>query len=94
MPNLSSTLLHQLTNILLDSNHYLQSFIALRHWATPIDAPNLYHMIIHSERRPSGENVRRHIGPQTSEVTAIILGAEVGITGRQDIAIRRREQPN
>lgn len=90
----SSTLPHQLTAILHDYNHYLQSFVASRHCATPTNAPNPYQMIIRSDNRPSREHVRRNNGQQTSEIVAIIPRTENGIIGRQDIVICRLGQRN
>lgn len=94
MPNLHPGLLAQLTSMLHECNSYVQSFSALRDWATPVNAPNLYRMIIHSDKRPASEHFCRYNGLSTSEIAAIILGAEDGIVGRQDLVIRRRGELN
>lgn len=51
-------------------------------------------MIIRSDRRPASEHFHRYNDPQASEIAAIILEAEDGIIGRQDIIIFRREELN
>lgn len=59
MPNLSASLLQQLTAILHDFNPYVESFVALRDWATTIYAPSPFYMVIHSDRHPTTRQVRR-----------------------------------
>ena len=44
-------------------------------------------MVIHSDRRPSHEHVRRYNGPESSEVAALNEDGEIG---RRDIVVRRR----
>lgn len=94
IPNLNSTLLQQLTETLFETNLYVQSFVALREWATPADGPNPYCLVIHSDRRPTGERIRRYNGLQTSEIAATVPGAEDGIVRHQDTVIRWRFIPN
>lgn len=78
--------------MLHEDNSCVQNSVAVRDWATPVDTPNSYRMIIHSNRRPSAEHVSRYSRPQSSESAAIISGAEDGIVGRQNIGICLRVQ--
>ncbi len=53
-----------------------------------------HNIVIHADKRPSNEHVRRCNGPSCSEVAALILGNEHGIIGKRDILVRKRGQAN
>lgn len=90
MPNLISPLFAQLTAMLYEFDQCVQSFSALRNWATPVKAPNPYRIVIQSGHRSASKQVSWCNGPHATKVAAIIPGAEDGLFGRQDIVIRRR----
>lgn len=77
-----------------ESNHYQQSFAALRDWATPVDLPIPYQIVICSDRCPPGEQIRRHSGPLVLEIAAVISGEDEGSIGRQYIFIRHHGKLN
>lgn len=88
MLNRNSTLLQQPTEMPHKTNPNEQSFVAPGVRAIPVDAANLFFLVIHSDKRLTDEHIRRYNGPQTSEVAAIVSGVEDGTVGRQDIHIR------
>lgn len=92
IPNLNLQLLQNPTHMLLEVNSHVQSLVAFQNWATPVDAPNSYRTIIHSDTRRFGEHNRRCIGPQTSEIPAIIPRTEDDIVDRQDVVVCRSGQ--
>lgn len=71
-------------------NPYLQSFELLGDWALSNDALTDHQMVIHSNRLPTNEHVRRCDRPQNSEVAAIVLEAEDGIISTQDNVLQKR----
>ncbi|CDF33944.1 ATP dependant DNA helicase PIF1 [Chondrus crispus] len=89
---LEEALMTQLTHMLHECNLYVQTFLCMREWAqSPHNkTPASYQMVIHADRRPSHEHVRRYNGPEASEVAALIPGNEDGEIGRRDIVVRRR----
>lgn len=87
-------LLFQLAIILKNNNVYVQSLVSLCDKAIFPAAPNNFQKAIHSNRRPSNEHVCRCNGTQASEIAAIILEAEDGIAGKQDIVMRCRRELN
>ncbi|CDF40386.1 ATP dependant DNA helicase [Chondrus crispus] len=89
---LEDTLLMQLTHMLHECNPYVQSVLSMREWAQSPQPNTLapYQMVIHADRRPSHEHVRRYNGPEASEVAALIPGNEGGEIGRRDIVVRSR----
>ena len=82
----------QLTHMLHECNPYVQTFPCMREWAqfAHNNTPAAYQMFVHADCRPSHEHVRRHNGPEASEVAALIPGNEDGEIGRRDIVVRRR----
>lgn len=92
-PQLDEALLAELAEMLHGRNPYVQTFLSMREWATSDDganAPAPYQMVIHADRRPSNEHVRRYNGPEASEVAVLIPGNEDGEIGRRDIVVRKR----
>ncbi|CDF38639.1 unnamed protein product [Chondrus crispus] len=89
---LEEALMTQLTHMLHECNPYVQTFLCMREWAQSPqnNCPATYQMVIHADRRPSHEHVRRYNGPEASEVAALIPGNEDGEIGRRDIVVRRR----
>ncbi|CDF36122.1 unnamed protein product [Chondrus crispus] len=89
---LEEALMTQLTHMLHECNPYVQTFLCMREWAQSPqnNCPATYQMVIHGDRRPSHEHVRRYNGPEASEVAALIPGNEDGEIGRRDIVVRRR----
>ncbi|CDF37673.1 unnamed protein product [Chondrus crispus] len=89
---LEEALMTQLTHMLHECNPYVQTFLCMREWAQSPhnNCPATYQMVIHADRRPSHEHVRRYNGPEVSEVAALIPGNEDGEIGRRDIVVRRR----
>ncbi|CDF33021.1 unnamed protein product [Chondrus crispus] len=89
---LEEALMTQLTHMLHECNPYVQTFLCMREWAQSPqnNCPATYQMVIHADRRPSHEHVRRYNGPEASEVAALIPGNEDGQIGRRDIVVRRR----
>ncbi|CDF40383.1 ATP dependant DNA helcase [Chondrus crispus] len=89
---LEEALMTQLTYMLHECNPYVQTFLCMREWAQSPhnNSPATYQMVIHADRRPSHEYVRRYNGPEASEVAALIPGNEDGEIGRRDIVVRRR----
>ncbi|CDF36554.1 unnamed protein product [Chondrus crispus] len=75
---LEEALTTQLTHMLHECNPYVQTFLSA------------YQMVIHADRRPSYEHVRRYNGPEASEVAALIPGNENGEIGRREMVVRRR----
>lgn len=63
------------------SNIYVQSFKALRTYAAPVHASNPYQMVIRSSRRPTTSQAHCCNRLQSSEIAAIIFGAEGDIFG-------------
>ncbi len=53
-----------------------------------------YKIVIHSDKRPANEHVRRYNGPSCSEVAALVPGNEDGMIGKWDILVRKRGQAN
>lgn len=94
MTNLHPGLLVQLTVMLLECNHYVQSFSALQDYSTPVNDPNAYHTIIYSDKSPASVHVLQYNGPSASKIALNIPGVEDGIIGRQDIVIRRHGELN
>lgn len=47
-------------------------------------------MVVHSVRQQANKHARRYNGSETSEVAAIILEAEDGINGGQEIVLKKR----
>ena len=88
---LEEALMTQLTHMLHECNPYVQKFLCMREWAQSAhnNTPAAYQMVIHADRRPSHEHVRRYNGPEASEVAAFIPGNEDGEIGRRDIVVRR-----
>lgn len=64
--------------------------MTLRDWAFAENRPDDYTMVIHAEKRPAAEHVRRYNGPTASEVAAIIPGPENGEVAGRYIILRRR----
>ena len=93
---LEQALMTQLTHMLHQYNPYVQKFLCMRKWAQSShnNTPTAYQMVIHADRRPSHEHVRRYNGPEASEVAALIPGNEYGEIGRRDIVVRRRGTQN
>ena len=89
-PQLDANVLRELTEMLHGINPYIQTFRSLREWAIADQAPDLYRMVIHADRRPSDAHRGRYNGPANSEVAAIIPGSEDGEIGTRDIVLRRR----
>ena len=87
-PRLNEGLLTRLAATLSQHNPYVQTFESLREWATGDEAPTQYKMVIHADKRPAAEHVRRYNGPEASEVAAIIPGT--GEQSKRDIVLRRR----
>ncbi|CDF39089.1 ATP dependant DNA helicase [Chondrus crispus] len=89
---LEEALMTQLTHMLHECNPYVQTFLCMREWAQfpHNNTPATYQMVIHADRRPSHEHVRRHNGPKASEVAALIPRNEDGEIGRRDIVVRRQ----
>ncbi|CDF35745.1 ATP dependant DNA Helicase Pif1 [Chondrus crispus] len=89
---LEEALMTQLTHMLHECNPYVQTFLCMREWAQSPhnNTPAAYQMVIHADRRPSHEHVRRYNSPEASEVAALIPGNEYGEIGRRDIVVRRR----
>ncbi|CDF38180.1 ATP dependant DNA helicase PIF1 [Chondrus crispus] len=81
---LEEALMTQLTHMLHECNPYVQTFLCMREWAQSPhnNTPAAYQMVIHADRRPSYEHVRRYNGPEASEVAALIPGNENGEIGR------------
>ena len=73
---LEEGLMTQLTHMLHECNPYVQKFLFMREWAQceHNNTPAAYQMVIHADRRPSHEHVRRYNGPKASEVAALIPG--------------------
>ncbi|CDF38585.1 ATP dependant DNA helicase [Chondrus crispus] len=59
---LEDTLLMQLTHMLHECNPYVQTVLSMREWAQSPqpNTPAPYQMVIHADRRPSHEHVRRY----------------------------------
>lgn len=68
----------------------MQSFSAPTDQATPVNTLKAYHTIIQSENSPTSEHVWQYIGPQASEIFAIIPEVGEGVVGRKDLVNRRR----
>lgn len=92
VPNLHSASLQQPAPTVHERNHYVLSFLVLRDWATPVNAPNPYRVIIHSNKRPTFGHDRRYKGSSSLQLRAIIPGTEDGIVESQNILIRRRKE--
>ena len=90
---LNQNILVDLGAAILQNNTYAQTFHSLQEWARR-DRPNDYRMIIHADKRPLAEHARRYNNPQTSEVAAIIPGAECGEVGNRDIVLHKRGRLN
>ncbi len=73
-------------------NMYVQSFMSLHELARENVRTDRYKIVIHSDKRPANEHVRRYNGPFCSEVAALILGNEDGMIGTRDILVRKRGQ--
>ncbi|CDF38542.1 unnamed protein product [Chondrus crispus] len=89
---LQEALTAPLTRMLHECNPYVQTFLCMREWAQSPhnNTPTPYQMVIHADRRPSHEHVRRYNGPEASEVAALTPGNEDGEIGRRYIVVRRR----
>lgn len=87
MPNSNSALLAQLMLKLHEFSQNLQPFLALRDQVTPINSPNPYCMMIHSDPRSTTQHARWYDGFRPFTIAAIIPEAEYGIVGRMDIVI-------
>lgn len=94
MPNRDTSLIQKLTAMMHACNHRAQSVVALRVWVTPVDASNLFCMVIRSDKPPAEQHVRQFNGFHASEVAAFVLGAEDVIVDRQEIALRHRGELN
>ncbi|CDF41005.1 unnamed protein product, partial [Chondrus crispus] len=59
---LEEALMTQLTHMLHECNPYVQTFLCMREWAQSPhnNCPATYQMVIHADRRPSHEHVRRY----------------------------------
>ncbi len=71
-------LLTNLASVLNQSNTYVQSFMRLHELARDNAPTNRYKIVIHADKRPANEPVRRYNGQSCSEVAALIPGNEDG----------------
>ncbi len=53
-----------------------------------------YKIVIHADKRPANEHVRRYSEPSCSEVAALIRGNKDEMVGKRDIFVRKRDQAN
>ncbi len=90
VPGLEGTLVKQLTSMLMDCNSYVQTFLCLHEILNEGRTTERYKIVIHADRKPAVEHVRRYNGPSCSEVAALIPGNEDGTIGNRDIVVRRR----
>ncbi len=66
--------------------------LSLRELARGNAPTHRYKIVIHADKRPANEHVRRYNGPSCSEVAALIPGNEDGMIGKRDILVRKRGQ--
>lgn len=85
MPPLRCTIIKTLTTILHKIELYVQTLSALREWTTPTVTSNISRTVIHADRRPSIEHIRRYDGSFTFKVAAIIPVAGNEIVSCKDI---------
>ncbi len=69
-------------------NTYVQSFMSLHELARDNAPTDRYKIVIHADKRPENEHVRRYNGPSCSEVAALIPGNDDGMIGKRDILVR------
>ncbi len=69
-------------------NTYVQSFMSLHEFARDNAPTDRYKIVIHADKRPENEHVRRYNGPSCSEVAARIPGNYDGMIGKRDILVR------
>ncbi len=84
------TVLKELTRMLMGCNSYVQTFLSLQDIVNEGAATDRYKIVIHADKKPAAEHVRRYNGPSCSEVAALIPGNEDGAVGKRDIVVRRR----
>lgn len=89
--NLSQSVLNALAAMMQQHNSYVQTLMTLGDWAFAENRPGDYTMMIHADKRPAAEHVRRYNGPTMSEVAAITLETEKGEVAGRDIILRRRD---
>ncbi len=87
-------LLTRLASMLNQHNTYVQSIMSLHELARDNSPTARYKIVIHADKRPANEHVRRYSGPSSSEVAALIPGNEDGMIGKRDILVRKRGQAN
>ena len=82
--------------MLRQNNTYARTFQLLREWVREDDGVGLtrFQMVIHADRRPEGEHLRRYNAPESSEVAALIPGDQGDRATRRDIVLRRRAERN
>ncbi len=94
VPIVSQGLMTRLAHMLHQSNSYVRSFLRLGEWMREDTPSPEYQIVIHADRRPSGEHVRRYNGPSCPEVAALIPENEDGMVGNRDIVVRKRGSLN
>ncbi len=66
-------LLTNLASMLTQHNAYIQSFMSLYKLARDNAPTDQHKIVIHADKRPANEHVRRYKGPSFSEVAALVL---------------------
>ncbi len=71
-------------------NTHVQSFMSLHELALDNAPTNRYKIVIHADKRPANEHVRRYNGPPGSEGAVLIPGNVDGMIGKRDILVRKQ----
>ncbi len=74
-------LLTNLASLLTQHNTHIQSFMSLYELARDNAPTGRYKIVIHADKRPANEHIRRYNEPSCSEVAALIPGNEDGMIG-------------
>ncbi len=85
-------LLTSLATMLNQHNTYVQSFMSLHELARDNAPTDRYKIVIHADKGPANEHLRRYNGPSSSAGAAVIPGNEEGMIGKRDILVRKRGQ--
>ena len=83
-------LVSDLARMLLQRNGYVHCFLTLREWASSTASAAQCKVVLHADRRPASEHMRRCNGPSCSEVAALIPRNEDGMVGSRDIVVSKR----
>ena len=80
--------------MLHEVNPYVKTFTCIYELFKDQESLESYNLAIHADKKPAEEHVRRYNAPTSSEVAALIVGAENDLINKNDIILRHRAEMN